>query len=182
MMITNFSNLLDELKDGKTFSELCSNEMVECAGNEAYYDDDLIEYMASMGVGIEAFNNNYVTLYNVLNQRYYKIPYQDVENRFDIECGNETIIFFEYDKIKEVNMNGVIKTRPYANAICELFEELLEKYGIDIPDEDREGNDGEARIYGITYAELEDNVSDIIEQVLIERDQYNECEIDNYSY
>lgn len=79
-------------------------------------------------------------------------------------------------------MNGIIKIRPYAAAICDLFEDILDKHNIDIPDDDREGNDGEARIYGMTYVELEDNVKDIIEQILIERDQYDECEIESYEY
>lgn len=79
-------------------------------------------------------------------------------------------------------MNGIIKIRPYAAAICDLFEDILDKHNIDIPDDDREGNDDEARIYGMTYAELEDNVKTIIEQILIERDQYDKCEIESYEY
>lgn len=56
----------------------------------------------------------------------------------------------------------MIKTRLYANEICDKFEELLEKHNIDIPDEDRTGDEGEARLYGMTYAVLEEEVNDIL--------------------
>ena len=39
-----------------------------------------------------------------------------------------------------------IYTRDVANNIVEAFEDLLEENDITIPDEDREGNDDEARL------------------------------------
>lgn len=56
----------------------------------------------------------------------------------------------------------MIYLRDYAASVCDEFESLLDKHGIDIPDEDREGKEGECRIYGITYAELEDNVMNVL--------------------
>ena len=57
-----------------------------------------------------------------------------------------------------------VKVRPTAACICELFEDILEKHNITIPDEDddqkEEGNC--ARLYGMTYAELEDTVTSIL--------------------
>lgn len=57
-----------------------------------------------------------------------------------------------------------VKLRPYANAICELFEDILDKHDITIPDEDdaEKGEDNDARLYGMTYALLEDNVVSIL--------------------
>ena len=50
-----------------------------------------------------------------------------------------------------------------AITILELFEDLLEKHNITIPDEDREGDESEARLYGMTYANLEDGITAIID-------------------
>ena len=47
-----------------------------------------------------------------------------------------------------------IKLREYSVDIVELFEELLEAHDITIPDEDRTGDESEARIYGATYSDL----------------------------
>jgi hypothetical protein len=66
-----------------------------------------------------------------------------------------------------------IKTRPYAVAICDLFEDLLDEYGIDIPDADRDAemedmteeeieDAGFAHLYGGTYYDLEDAVMDLL--------------------
>ena len=74
-----------------------------------------------------------------------------------------------------------VKVRLIANEICELFEDILDKHNIDIPDEDREGDESEARIYGMTYAELEDNVKEILVEFAnqIKRD---DVELEEYEY
>lgn len=65
-----------------------------------------------------------------------------------------------------------VKLRPIASEICELFEDILDKHGITIPDEDddqrEEGNC--ARLYGMTYAKLEDSVVDILCKFSLEID------------
>ena len=55
-----------------------------------------------------------------------------------------------------------VQVRLIANQICELFEDLLEKHDITIPDDDREGNEDEARLYGMTYAKLEDTITSVL--------------------
>jgi hypothetical protein len=55
----------------------------------------------------------------------------------------------------------------YVMEIIECFEELLDEKEIDIPSEDRDGDDGEARIYGSEYYELE-------EKILFLLDKYEE--------
>ena len=58
----------------------------------------------------------------------------------------------------------MIYTHNVATDIVEVFEDLLDKNNITIPDEDRTGDEGEARLYGMTYS----NVIDAVEEILIE--------------
>ena len=60
-------------------------------------------------------------------------------------------------------MSDISKERELAIRIISEFEDLLEANDLTIPDEDREGNEEEARIYGITYYGLEDKITEIIE-------------------
>ena len=61
----------------------------------------------------------------------------------------------------EENKNSKkIYTQDEAAWIVDIFEDLLEKHGILIPDEDREGREEEACIYGMTYGELLYDVED----------------------
>ena len=53
--------------------------------------------------------------------------------------------------------------RKTAIAIVELFEDLLEKHHMQIPDADRDGHEGEAPIYGATWDEIVQEVSSLIE-------------------
>ena len=76
---------------------------------------------------------------------------------------------------------SIVKVRKVALDICELFEELLDTHNIDIPDDDREGDDGEARIYGMTYAELEDDVRDILVD-FAEKIKRDDVQLDKYEY
>ena len=46
--------------------------------------------------------------------------------------------------------------------ILEQFENVLDRNNISIPDNDREGGEDEARIYGETYYQLEDTIVDIL--------------------
>lgn len=64
--------------------------------------------------------------------------------------------------LEEEEEEEEIKIRQISADICGLFEELLERHDIFIPDEDREGNEEEACLYGTTYYELEDDVTQIL--------------------
>ena len=56
-----------------------------------------------------------------------------------------------------------LKVRLIAAEICEEFEDFLDENGhIMIPDDDREGDEGEALLYGSTYDEVESNVQERI--------------------
>lgn len=55
--------------------------------------------------------------------------------------------------------------RYWAGAIIDKFEELLNKYDIILPNEDREGNEDEAAIYGTDYYQLEDEITNLLERL-----------------
>ncbi len=71
-----------------------------------------------------------------------------------------------------------IKLREYSVEICELFEDLLEEHDISIPDEDREGEPDEARLYGTTYADLEYRVLDILNTLMSDLLTHPDASID----
>ena len=52
-----------------------------------------------------------------------------------------------------------VAVRDMATDIVEMVEDILDRYGIYVPDEDRNGDDGEACLYGMTHARLEDSIS-----------------------
>lgn len=74
-----------------------------------------------------------------------------------------------------------IKVRKFAATICDLFEDVLDEYGIDIPDGDREGNEEEAHIYGITYAQLEDDVKEVLME-FAEKIKREDVKLETYEY
>ena len=55
-------------------------------------------------------------------------------------------------KLNEANLVNT------AADIIDIFEELLDRLDITIPDKWREGEEDEARIFGDTYYELEDKI------------------------
>lgn len=55
-----------------------------------------------------------------------------------------------------------IKIRLTSAGICELFEDLLDKFDITIPSDDREGNEEEARLCGDEYINLEDAITGLL--------------------
>ena len=57
---------------------------------------------------------------------------------------------------------SVGKPRGVAIRILDVFEEMLEKKGIMIPDEDRTGYASEACLYGMTYADLENAIEELL--------------------
>lgn len=52
-----------------------------------------------------------------------------------------------------------VAVRDMAIDIAEMVETILDRYGIYVPDEDRNGDDGEACLYGMTHVRLEDSIS-----------------------
>lgn len=54
------------------------------------------------------------------------------------------------------------KHRGVAIRILDIIEEMLESKSILIPDEDRTGDESEACLFGMTYAELENEIAELL--------------------
>ena len=61
-------------------------------------------------------------------------------------------------KEEENTMNNTNNPIDTADDIIDIFEELLDRLNITLPDQWREGEEGEARIFGDTYYELENKI------------------------
>ena len=58
---------------------------------------------------------------------------------------------------------------------------LLEKHNITIPDVDRTGDESEARLYGCTYYDLEEEVVSILNELVKKIKKLSNAEIDIYN-
>ena len=77
---------------------------------------------------------------------------------------------------------NTIKLRQFSADICEVFEDLLDKHNITIPDKNREGDESEARLYGDEYSDTEDYVTQILYHLVREvRDNPN-ATINDFEY
>ena len=61
-------------------------------------------------------------------------------------------------KEEEDTMNTTNNLTDTADDLIDIFEELLDRLDITIPDKWREGEEDEARIFGDTYYELENKI------------------------
>ncbi|MCI8999672.1 MAG: hypothetical protein HFJ26_01745 [Clostridia bacterium] len=59
------------------------------------------------------------------------------------------------------------ENKKIANKIINMFEELLKKHEIKIPNKERCGNEDEACIYGTDYYNLEDKVTEILDNFIM---------------
>ena len=59
-----------------------------------------------------------------------------------------------------------VYTREVAKDIINTFEDLLDEHNISIPDEDREGDEGEARIYGMSFDRLLNKIECMVIELL----------------
>lgn len=93
----------------------------------------------------------------------YETGYEICDDNGEIiyDFANEdTKNYYEYLNRKEEgntmnNTNSLIDT---ADDIIDIFEELLDRLDITLPDKWREGEEDEARIFGDTYYELENKI------------------------
>lgn len=69
------------------------------------------------------------------------------------------------------------KTRIIANKIIDKFEELLKKYNIKIPNQERTNNEDEACIYGSDYYNLEDGITEILDNFIEENSLKNKLKL-----
>lgn len=93
----------------------------------------------------------------------YETGYEICNDNGEIiyDFANEDIkYYYEYlNRQEEENtMNTTNNLTNTADDIIDIFEELLDRFDITLPDEWREGEEDEARIFGDTYYELENKI------------------------
>lgn len=97
----------------------------------------------------------------------YEISDSDGEIIYDFADESTKDYYEELNKKEEENtMNTTNNLTDVADDIIDIFEKLLDKFDITIPDKWREGEEDEARIFGDTYSTLE---LDIIERLKKEK-------------
>ena len=99
-----FELLLEKLRDGSTMQAICVRndfDMVECNGNEVYYDSDCEEFFEAIGVKVEDFGIGYAVI-STSNGRVYELPYDSVENRHDTDLEDELILIVDHREIFDV--------------------------------------------------------------------------------
>lgn len=72
------------------------------------------------------------------------------------------LIFKKLKSIYKKNKKST-QNRNLAIRIIDEFENLLSMYNIKLPSEDRENDETEACIFGKNYYELEDNITEILD-------------------
>lgn len=80
------------------------------------------------------------------------------------DCGDESDDYQYFTPVLQIQEEP-ISIRQISQNICQLFENILDKHNIDIPDPDREISEedsSQAHIYGVTYFTLEDEVTEIL--------------------
>lgn len=75
-----------------------------------------------------------------------------------------------------------IGARNWVAAIADVVEDLLDEHGIYIPDDDRNGDEGEACLYGKAYSDLENDIADILTNLFTTIKENPDVNMDFYSY
>ena len=89
----------------------------------------------------------------------YEICDSDGEIIYDFADEDTKNYYEELNRKEEENiMNTTNNLTNTADDIIDIFEELLDRLDITIPDQWREGEEYEARIFGDTYYELENKI------------------------
>lgn len=91
-------------------------------------------------------------IYYVQEHNEYNLLFVDSLYRVN---SKELTTYFEYADVRPCSER-------LATDILDLFEKLLDKYDITIPDEDREGDEEEARLYGMNYSRLQEDISSML--------------------
>lgn len=60
------------------------------------------------------------------------------------------------------NTETAVPAREWVMAICDAVEDVLEEYDVTVPDEDRIGDESEARLYGAAFDKVANAVTDIL--------------------
>ena len=98
--------------------------------------------------GYEICDDNGETIYDFANE--------DIKDYYEWLNRKE-----EENTMKNTNATAKLNEESLTNTaddIIDIFEELLDRLDITLPDEWREGEEDEARIFGDTYYELENKI------------------------
>ena len=107
--IITFENLIDQLHK-QTFEDVIEeykkgreedSVLVKCIENQVYDDEDLYEFLEELGAELIEYNDGYA-LIKTDKGKYYEVPYEDFENRFGDDLPNETMLFFDINRIYDV--------------------------------------------------------------------------------
>lgn len=99
-----FNLLQDKLREGFTLEGICKQlgfNLVECDGNEVYYDSNCEEFFEAIGVSVEDFGVGYAVL-STKAGKVYEIPYDERENRNGSDLENELILIVNHNEIYDV--------------------------------------------------------------------------------
>ena len=89
----------------------------------------------------------------------YEICDENGEIIYDFADEDTKNFYEELNRKEEGNtMNNTNSLIDTADDIIDIFEELLDRLDITLPDKWREGEEDEARIFGDTYYELENKI------------------------
>jgi len=92
-----FEDIIEEYKKGREEDSV----LVECIENQVYDDEDLYEFLEELGAEVIDYKCGYA-LIKTDKDKYYEVPYEAFENRFGNDLPNETILFFNADRIYDV--------------------------------------------------------------------------------
>ncbi len=99
-----FELLVEQIENGRTFEQICKEQdydLVECIENQVYDDEDLYEFLESIGAKIDDYGVDYAVI-TTINNKVYEVPYKEMENRHGDDLPNETLLFFEPNQIYDV--------------------------------------------------------------------------------
>lgn len=97
-----FNEFVAKLENGKkTFEEIYTGmgfDAVECIGNEVYDDQDSYDFLEMLGAEVSDYGAGYAVI-ETNDGKTYELPYEERENRFDPDLPDETVLFFEGNRI-----------------------------------------------------------------------------------
>lgn len=98
-----FEELLDDLRE-KTFEEVVKDITdipVEFSKNEVYVNNNLHRFLENLNAEIADYGASYALIVSN-NEKYYELPYREIENRLSNDLPNETILIFDINRIYDV--------------------------------------------------------------------------------
>lgn len=158
-------------EDTKNWYENLNKKEEENTMNNHITIESIVDYIVTTTMK-ETESGNMCTYFDELAD-HFKVDENFFEENFDAICdgllSRKEVCDIDGSSIEEkvfdVNMyldycqNYVdIDDRNTADDIIDIFEELLDKLDITLPDKWRDGEEDEARIFGDTYYELENKI------------------------